>query len=56
MKLGILQVDHVRDPLREQHGDYDVMFMGLFAGQRLDFRIYNAVSYTHLTLPTNREV
>ena len=43
MKLGILQVDHVRDPLREQHGDYDVMFMGLFAGQRLDFRIYNVL-------------
>ncbi|MEM7362527.1 MAG: HAD-IA family hydrolase [Pseudomonadota bacterium] len=43
MKLGILQVDHVRDPLREEHGDYDVMFMGLFAGQRLDLRIYNAL-------------
>ena len=43
MKLGILQVDHVRGPLREQHGDYDVMFMGLFAGQRLDFRIYDVL-------------
>lgn len=43
MKLGILQTDHVRDPLRSGHGDYDDMFMGLFAGQPIDVRIYNVL-------------
>ena len=43
MKLGILQTDHVREPLRKEHGDYDAMFMGLFAGQPLDIRVYRTL-------------
>lgn len=43
MKLGILQTDHVREPLWEEHGDYDAMFMGLFAGQLLDIQVYHAL-------------
>lgn len=45
MKIGILQADHVSEPLREVHGDYDAMFQVLLGevDPTLTYAVYPVV-------------
>lgn len=45
MKIGILQADHVSEPLLEVHGDYDAMFRVLLGevDPSLDYAVYPVV-------------
>ena len=55
-RLAILDADILYDPLRESYGSYGQMFLDLLADWRDGWQMQVSVSYTHLTLPTNREV
>lgn len=43
MKLGILKCDTVREPMRGEFGDYDDMFINMFAtiNSAFDYRVYD---------------
>ncbi|MFN3146845.1 MAG: type 1 glutamine amidotransferase [Paracoccaceae bacterium] len=43
MRIGILQCGHTPDLVAERHGAYAAMFDTLFAGEGLDFRVWNVV-------------
>ena len=60
--MGVLRLAHVdvRTPDLELSTAYYTEVLGLSVTERTDDSVYlkcwDAVSYTHLTLPTNREV
>ncbi len=43
MRIGILQCGHTPDLVAERHGAYAAMFDTLFAGEGLDFQVWNVV-------------
>ncbi|SLN31951.1 GMP synthase [glutamine-hydrolyzing] [Aquimixticola soesokkakensis] len=43
MKIGILQCGHTPEAVARLHGDFDVMFQTLFAGEAFDWQVFNIV-------------
>ena len=54
MKIGILNSDKVELSGASAFGQYPEMFAKIFwtLDASIEFKTYEAVSYTHLTLPT----
>lgn len=43
MQIGILQCGHTPEQVSDLHGDFDVLFQGLFDGHGFTFRTWNVV-------------